>query len=539
MNPNSRSDTTSKANWMRQTATWRYDALAGFSVFLIALPLCIGISLASGFPATSGILTAVLGAVLVSFIGGTHVAIKGPAAGLIVIAFGAVTDLGEGDMLLGYRCTLAVVIVAGVIQIILGRLKSGVLGDFFPSAVVQGMMAAIGIIVLSRQLHILLGVNPPSGKPLQMIAALPESMRALNPVVAVIGVSSLAIVLGWPRVAKRGLKGIPAPLLALVWSVALGLFFGLGNEGVGMWWGVRAELGPTYLVQLSSDVKDVIVQPDFSKINSLTSLRYILLFALIGSLENMLIVKAVDNQDPQQRRSDQNRDLMGIGAGNVLCGLLGGLPMISEIVRSTANISGGARTSWSNVFHGVFLAGAVLIFPVLLSQIPLAALAAMLVAVGIRLASPRQLFRMRMIGKEQVVIFIVTVIGCLAVDLLVGLAIGLLVKTGIHLFMGLPFHHLLRPLFTVTQDGDVFTVDVIHSSVFSHYLTLRRSLDRLPRGKTVILDFTNAAMVDSHVLHELKHYQEEYGRGGGEFVLTGMDDHSAVSDHDLATRLRR
>lgn len=231
-----------------------------------------------------------------------------------------------------------------------------------------------------------------------------------------------------------------------------------------------------------------------------------------------------------------NRDLVGVGIGNTLAGFIGGLPMISEIVRSSANINNGAKTAWANFFHGMFLLIFVAFFPMLIHQIPLAALAAMLVFTGFRLASPKSFYHTYKIGKEQLAIFLVTIIFTLATDLLVGIGVGILTKFIIHLANGLPLKYIFKPLFTVTEKEDEYTVDVFHSAVFSNYIKLKKSLDELPRAKTIRIDFSNANLVDHTVLENLHHYQHDYEHGGGKFVLSGMDHLEKNSEHHLAGR---
>jgi MFS superfamily sulfate permease-like transporter len=227
---------------------------------------------------------------------------------------------------------------------------------------------------------------------------------------------------------------------------------------------------------------------------------------------------------------------MGVGIGNTLAGFIGGLPMISEIVRSSANINNGGKTTWSNFFHGMFLLIFVAFFPNMIHQIPLAALAAMLVYTGFKLASPQSFYSTYKIGKEQLAVFLVTIVFTLATDLLIGIAVGILTKFVIHLVNGLPLKYIFKPMFTVSENGDEFTVDVFHSAVFSNYIKLKKSLDALPREKTIRIDFSNANLVDHTVLENLHHYQHDYEHNGGHFVLCGMDHLKKNSDHHLSGR---
>jgi len=516
---------------------WRADLTSGFLVFLIALPLCLGISMASGFPPVAGIFTAIIGGLVVTFLGGSQLTIKGPAAGLIIIALGAVTELGQGDAMLGYKLTLAVVVVAGILQVIFGWVKSGVLADFFPSAAVHGMLAAIGIIIIAKQLFTMIGVKPEASETLELFAELPHAFSELNPEITLIGFISLLILFTFPLLKNKYLKMVPAPLLVILIAIPIGRYFDLEHEHSYLFLdGHEYTIGPKFLVTLPDNLLSAITFPDFSQVYSMVSIKYIIMFALVGSLESLLSSKAIDGLDPFKRKSNMNRDLVGVGIGNTLAGFIGGLPMISEIVRSSANINNGGKTSWSNFFHGMFLLIFVAFFPMLIHQIPLAALAAMLVYTGFKLAAPRSFYSTYKIGKEQLAVFLITIIFTLATDLLIGIGVGILTKFIIHLANGLPIKYIFKPLFTVSLNEDVYTVDVFHSAVFSNYIKLKKSLDALPREKSIRIDFTNSNLVDHTVLENLHHYQHDYEHEGGKFQLCGMDHLKKNSDHHLSGR---
>ncbi len=530
--------TTPRTGFSGFKENWKFDAISGFLVFLIALPLCLGISMASGFPPVAGIFTAIIGGIVVSFFGGSSMTIKGPAAGLIVIALGAVEELGAGNMMNGYHYALAVIVVAGIVQVLFGLLRSGVLSDFFPSAAVHGMLAAIGIIIASKQIHTLLGVKPEGKEILELIAEIPHSFSIMNPEVAVIGIVSLLILFALPLVKHHIFKKIPAPLIVLLIAIPLGRIFDLEHEHTYLFLDHHEySIGPKFLVTLPENLLAAITFPDFSKILSFTSLKYIMMFSLVGSLESLLSTKAIDTLDPYKRKSNMDKDLMGIGIGNVLAGMIGGLPMISEIVRSSANINNGGRTVLSNVFHGVFLLVFVAFFPTLIHQIPLSALAAMLIFTGCRLASPKEFYKTYKIGKEQLIIFLITIIMTLTTDLLVGIALGIIAKILIHLLNGLPIKYMFKPLFSVTIDPEEnYIVEVFHSAVFSNYIQLKKSLDSLPRQKNIVIDFSNTILIDHTVMDNLYHYKHEYESSGGIFVFEGLNEHVALSEHSLAAR---
>lgn len=415
------------------------DLVSGFLVFLIALPLCLGISMASGFPPIAGIFTAIIGGLFVGLVGGSQLTIKGPAAGLIVIAFGSVQELGGGDLLLGYQLTLGVIVVSGILQILMGMVKSGKIATYFPPTVVHGMMSAIGIIIIIKQSFTLVGVKSESKDLLHAIQEIPIAMTNLNPDIFFIGVVSLVLLILLPNIPNQKIKKIPAPLVVVLISIPLGLYFDLNHEHTYLFLDSHQySLGPKYLVTLPENFFSAIQFPDFSKVFTTLGLKYIILFAVIGSLESLLSVKAIDAIDPLKRSTSMNRDLVGIGLGNTVSGLIGGLPMISEIVRSSANVNNGGRTWKANFFHGVFLFIFVAFFPFVIHQIPLTALAAMLIYTGFRLASPSSFYHVYKHGKGYFIVFIATILITIVEDLLVGIAVGS--------FLNLLFYYLRKRL---------------------------------------------------------------------------------------------
>lgn len=433
---------------------FKYDFVSGFLVFLIALPLCLGIALACGYPAIAGIFTAIIGSILTTFISNSELTVKGPAAGLIVIAVGCIEAFG-GKGFMGqasqadidaYRMALAVGVAAAVLQILFGVFKAGVLGDFFPLSAVHGMLAAIGVIIMVKQIPIALGVQGAHGEPLEMMKEIPHYFAEMNPEIALIGGVGVLIMFLWPWVQTiyNALKAVPAAMVVLLATVPMGIYFNLLHEHAYSFHGHTYEVGESYLVNMPDRVFgmfDYITTPDFRAFDGehlMTALPWVFMFFVIGSLESLLSAKAVDVIDPWKRKTNINRDVIAVGAGNLACAFIGGLPMISEIVRSKANIDNGARTRFADLWHGVFLLLCVALIPTVLHRIPLAALAAMLIYTGFRLTHPREFLHVYEIGKEQLIIFVATLVGVLATDLLIGIAIGIAVKLLIHVINGVP-----------------------------------------------------------------------------------------------------
>ncbi len=525
----------------------RHDLLSGFLVFLIALPLCLGISLASGFPAIAGVFTAIVGAVVTSLISNSELTIKGPAAGLIVIVLGAVTDfkaiLGDDPdaAMRAYQMALAVGFTAGVIQIAFGAFRLGFLGEFFPSSTVHGMLAAIGVIIMSKQVHVVLGVMGVTGEPLQLLAKVPQSILNMNPEIAVIGFVSLAILFGWPLIKNKSIRRIPPQLVVILIAIPLGQYFDLTHEHTYSLAGHDFKLDEKFLVTVPKSLISAMAHPDFSALLHPAAWKWVVLFALIGSLESLLSAKAIDLLDPWKRKTNFNRDMLAVGVANTLASSIGGLPMISEIVRSKANIDNGARTRFADLWHGLFLLAFVALVPGLIHQIPLAALAAMLVYTGFRLAHPREFLHVYHVGKEQLLIFVCTLVGVLATDLLIGIVIGIAVKFTVHLINGVPVRSLFKPYLDLEEAGDqTYRVRAYGSAVFSNWIPFKRQLEDigLVQRNNLIIDLSDTKLVDSSVMEKLHEMQRDFEQEGLSLTISGLDLHRQLSEHEFSTRKR-
>lgn len=514
------------------------NIISGFLVFLIALPLCLGIALASGFPPFGGLITAIIGGIVVSFMAGSELTIKGPAAGLIAIAIAAVETLGQGDMALGYKLTLAIVVIAGLIQILFGLLRTGVLGDFFPSSAVHGMMAAIGLIIISKQIHPLFGVKPTAREPFGLMAEIPHTLATMNPDIAIIGLVSLAILIILPMIKNPIVQKIPAQMVVLVVAIILGQYFDLETEHTYIFSPSDAhyDIGPKYLVKLPDNFIHGITFPDFSQIFTLTSIQYIIMFALVGSLESLLTVKAIDLIDPWKRKARVNKDMLAVGIGNTICGLIGGLPMIAEVVRSSANVANGARNRWANFFHGVFLLLFLVFLPWLIMKIPLSALAAMLVFTGYRLAAPKHFIASLKIGLDQLIIFCVTVVVTLATDLLLGIGAGVLIKVIMHLMSGASITSLFKADIHIESYDHNYIIKIKNAAVFSNFLNFKHILLGLPAEKNIIVDFSETRVVDHSFITQITKIKSDWVAKGRELEFVGLENLKPVSSHPMASR---
>lgn len=508
---------------------FKTDAISGFIVFLLALPLSLGIAKASDFPPIMGLITAIIGGIVVSFFMGSRLTIKGPAAGLIVIVAGAVAEFGQGDSQLGWKLALGAMVVAGVIQILFGILKLGKLADFFPLSAIHGMLAAIGIIIITKQIPVLLNDNPALAKglgPIELLMNIPKFVLNLDAKASIIGVVSLVIMMGWPYIKNKTIKMIPAPLVVLLFAIPCELFMDF------------AHTEPPYaLVKIGSLVDSLNINASFAGFSQTgLFIKYVIMFALVGTLESLLTVKAIDLMDPYKRKSNMNKDLIAVGIGNTIAAFLGGLPMISEVARSSSNVNNGAKTRWANFFHGFFILLFVLLATPILEMIPNAALAAMLITVGIKLAHPKEFIHTFKIGKEQLAIFLVTIFFTLFEDLLVGIAAGMALKIIIHLINGTPISSLFKAPTIVSFEGDNYLVEINKAAIFTNFLGVKSKLEAIPYGFNVTIDLKKTKLVDHSVMENLEHFKHDYEANGGMVVIKGLDNHKSLSSHPLSSR---
>ena len=528
------------------------DALAGFLVFLIALPLCLAIASASGFPAIAGVFTAVVGGLITPWLSNSQLTIKGPAAGLIVIVLGAVTEFGfdpsapgSAESFSAYRMALAVGVVAAVVQIAFGLLKAGVLGEFFPSSAVHGLLAAIGVIIIAKQVPVALGVIPHGHEPLELLAEIPMEIVHLNPEIATIGGLGLLILFLFPLIKNRALRMIPAPVFVLAVAIPLGIYFNLGQEHQYSLLGHHYSVGKSFLVDVPSTLAAAITTPDFSVFTNpdltYTAIKWVAMFALIGSLESMLSAKAIDILDPQKRKTNLNGDLLAIGVANLASAMIGGLPMISEIVRSRANIDNGAKSKYANLFHAVFLLLAVAFCGVYIRMIPRAALAAMLVYTGFRLAHPREFLHVYRIGREQLVVFVGTIVAVLATDLLIGIMIGIGIELLIQFINGVPLASFFRSSADVQKiDERTWLIRPREAAVFFNWIAIRSRIEKLglSQNMNVTVDLSGTRLVDHTVMGKLRELRREFTEKGLNLEVVGLHEHVSFSHHPAAARLR-
>lgn len=479
--------------------TWTYDLPAALVVFLVALPLCLGIALASGAPLFSGLIAGIVGGIVVGAVSKSPLSVSGPAAGLTVIVFGAIQQLPT------FETFLLAVCLAGALQVVLGIARAGVIGDYIPSSVITGMLAAIGLILIMKQLPHAVGYDSAhfsdvGYKGSTIINELVGLTSGIHYGAALIAITSLIFLFWWdkkqPKV-RSALRYMPGPLVVVLYGVGMNMLFARFAPHLAI------DGNHLVSVPVAANAQEFFGQfslPDFSAIASPDVWGVAITLALVASIESLLSIEAIDKLDPYKRVTPTNRELVAQGVGNMASGLIGGLPVTSVIVRSSANVNSGARTKLSAIAHGVLLLVSVAAIPSLLNYIPLSALAAVLIAVGYKLTKPSVIRAKYKKGWAQFLPFAVTVGAVLATDLLVGILCGVLIGTVFVLVEN------IRLLILKSRDGKHFTLRFNKDMFFLHKYEVKRSLAALPDECTVTLDFSRIYYVDSDTLEILQDF---------------------------------
>lgn len=482
------------------------DIPASIAVFLVALPLCLGIALASGAPLFSGIIAGMVGGILVSWASGSQLSVSGPAAGLAVIVFMAIEQLGS------FSAFLMSVVLAGIMQVAMGYFRAGTIGAFFPSAVIKAMLTAIGLILIMKQIPHAVGydvdmLDTADFSFMELIA----SFDAISPGATLIALIGLLIMIVWekPWMKRFALvQLIPSALVVVVWGIGYNI---IATELFPAW----AVTG-THLVALpnTSDFNQFIQlfeMPNFSVLNNPQVYVVAVTIAIIASLETLLSLEAADKLDPLKRVAPTNRELKAQGLGNIVSGMIGGLPITAVIVRSAANVNAGGKTRISSFLHGIWLLLSILFLAQFLNMIPLSALASILLYIGYKLANPKLFFDIYRQGWTQFVPFVITIIAILATDLLQGIIFGIVV--------GLVFviHANYRASITMHQEGSHYTISLNKDVSFLNKALLRSLLLQIDENSTVLIDGSRAHFVDHDIMETIE-----------DFIVSAPDDNIKV-----------
>ncbi|HVG16946.1 MAG TPA: SulP family inorganic anion transporter [Chitinophagaceae bacterium] len=496
------------------------DLPSGLVVFLVALPLCLGIAIASGATPFSGIIAGVIGGLVVGSLSNSPLSVSGPAAGLATLVAGAIISIGGVE---NFDMFLCAVVIAGVIQITMGFLKLGGIANYIPGSVIKGMLTSIGILIIAKQIPHAFGKDTDEqGHLTELLPYGNEDwhellipLQKIETGVAVVSIISILIIVFWDKSPlKKKLPFVPSALVAVLAAVLINqLWISMGNK--------LQIIEASHLVSLpvassAGDFLGFFTTPNFKGFANGTVIMYGFIIAIIASLETLLSIEAIDNLDPERRVTNTNRELLAQGIGNTISGLIGGLPVTSVIVRSSANVMAGAKSKLSTIIHAILLLTTVILIPFILNKIPLAALAAILILTGWKLAKPAVFMNFWRAGKYQFIPFIVTVVVIIAIDLFAivpalggkGLIIG--VGAGILAAAGAILHGNLKNSYYFHsekhREGDTINVRLSEEVSFLNKAAIRQTLDRMPENSTVVIDASNTKYIDFDVLELIKEF---------------------------------
>ena len=503
----------------------RYDLPAGISVFLVALPLCLGIALASGAPLYSGILSGIIGGLVVGFISGSQLAVSGPAAGLSTVVAASIISLGD------FNIFLLAVIVAGLFQLILGLLKLGTIAHYFPSAVIKGMLAAIGILLLSKQIPLALGYDQPDFWSSGFMGLFSDhhvfsNLRHLNHHISrgaiIISLGSLLLLVLLQLPAAKKFRILPAPLLVVLFGIFANILYTRFTAGDA--------LKPTQLVNIPDNIFAYMHFPDLKQMLHRTEIwKDGLIIGLLATLETLLCIEAIDKLDRHNRITPVNRELVAQGLGNMLSGLLGAIPMTAVVVRGAANVDAGARTKLSAITHALFLLLAVVFIPFLLNRIPYASLAAILMITGYNLTKPKLFKNMWSLGWKQFLPFVFTILVILATDLLIGVSIGLLIS--FYLMVRNNFQIQYKITETMVDGVEIFLIKLNTNVTFLNKVNLQKILDEVPDNSMLTIDGSECTFIDYDILEIISEYETKAKDRNIKLILKGIKKVNVTAVH--------
>ncbi|AEW85577.1 SulP family inorganic anion transporter [Flavobacterium columnare] len=482
------------------------DLPAGLVVFLVALPLCLGIALASGAPLFAGVISGVVGGIVVGYLSKSHLSVSGPAAGLTAIVLTAISDLGA------FNVFLLAVFIAGIIQIILGFLKAGAISNYFPNNVIEGMLAGIGVIIFLKQLPHAFGYDKDYEGDLAFLQ--PDGENTFSELFSVIGnihlgatliaIISLSILVLWPKIpVLKDLKLVPSALVAVVVGIILNQVFVSLGSSLAVLDGHLVKLPvPKSFVEF----QESFTMPDFSQISNQKVWIVGVTIAVVASIETLLCIEAADRMDKHKRYTDTNNELKAQGIGNLVSALLGGLPMTSVVVRTTANVNAGGETKMAAIFHGVLLIVCAVAIPSVLNKIPLATLAAVLLLVGYKLANPKVIKHFYERGKYQFIPFIATMIGVVFTDLLKGVALGLIISVIFILKGNMKRAYNFRK--ENYKEGDFIHIDLAQEVSFLNKAAIKLTLASIPEKSSVVINASDTVYIAHDVLDLIKEFKK-------------------------------
>jgi len=533
---------TPKKGFRGLIENWQSDLIAAVSVSLIALPLSLGIALAAGAPAMSGIISAIVGGIVTTLYRGGHISVNGPAKGVIaVILLGIVLmDDGSGQ---AFNYVLAAVVVSGAIQVLLGLLKLGRLADIFHSSVIHGILAAIGIIIFAKQIHVALGTHSDSPSIIQNLIDAVKYLPQANPFVVIIALVGLLILLFHSKISYKIFHILPTPMWVIGLSIPFVYIFNFFDQHTLSFIGKTYEVGPHLLLDIPDNIMDSIMHPNFGKINTIEFWTTVVSILIITSIESLAIAKAVDKIDPYKRKTDLNKDLTGIGLSTIAAGMIGGLPIIAVIIRSTVNIHNGAKTKWSNMYQGLLLLLFIVVLSPIMRQVPLCAFAILLVYTGFKLASPAVFKQIYNQGIEQLIFFVGTMILTLYTNLLVGLLGGLMLAMFSHMLLAkVSIPQFFKMVYRsgsnlVAKPDGSYDINVKGIANFLGILKIDKMVAQIPSGANVNIDLSETRLVGITYMDYIVDYLKMQKNTGGKVIIKGLDSHVSSSTHNRALKI--
>nr|WP_294780530.1 SulP family inorganic anion transporter [uncultured Flavobacterium sp.] len=487
-------------------ANLKSDFASGLVVFLVALPLCLGIAMASGAPLFSGIIAGVVGGIVVGYLSQSHISVSGPAAGLTAIILTAITDLGAFDVF------LMSVFIAGLIQLALGFLKAGSISNYFPTNVIEGMLAGIGIIIILKQIPHAFGYDADYEGDQAFIqndgsnsfSFLFDLLNHIHLGAVVVSAVSLVILLAWDKVSfLKRIKLVPGALVAVIAGVVLNEIFVSAGSPLAI---AKEHLVSLPVPKSLDEFKSIIITPNFAAVSNPQVWVVAVTIAIVASIETLLCIEATDRMDVQKRYTNTNVELRAQGVGNIISSLLGGLPMTSVVVRSSANNNAGAKSKLSAIIHGILLLISVLAIPAILNKIPLATLATVLILVGYKLAKPAAFMHFWKKGKYQFVPFIATLVFVVATDLLKGVALGIVISIIFVLRGNLKRAYNFKK--EEYEDGDIIHIDLAQEVSFLNKAAIKQTLSEIPENSKVIINAHDTEYISHDVLDLIREFKE-------------------------------
>jgi MFS superfamily sulfate permease-like transporter len=523
---------------------WQSDLIAAVSVALVALPLSLGIGFAAGLPPISGVFTAIIGGVVTTLVRGSHIGINGPSAGIIaaILTSIAALDDGSGNAI---NYVFAAIFVSGVLQTFMGILRMGRFADLFHSTIIHGILAAIGVIIFAKQIHLAMGIQTEATSVVDTLVDAVRQVPNINPFVACISVLGLILLLYHSRISYKLFHLLPAPMWVLALSIPIVYLFNYFDPHSYTLFGREYFVGPDLLISIPDNITDALIFPNFSKIGTMPFWTSVLAITMISSIESLASSKAVDKLDPYKRKTNLNKDLVGIGLSTMVSGALGGLPIITVIVRSTVNVHNHAKTKWSNMYHGLLLLLIIFVLAPVIQKVPLAALAIMLVYTGFKLASPKVFKQVYSHGLEQLILFVGTLIITLFTNLLIGIFGGLALALISHMLIAqVPLDSFFKMLFKSgtdlqkNRDGS-YNLNIKGVANFLSTINIDNLMNKIPAGADVKINLSEARLVDFSIMEHIHDFQRVVSFSDGKAEITGLENHTSFSSEKLSLKVNK